>query len=83
VDPATIQTTPGLVDEGARGFFGGLVQLGPRLIMLVDVGRVVGEEDLNVEFAKRLEPGINGGAQLPDRTAAGSPRNDGGAAQDG
>jgi purine-binding chemotaxis protein CheW len=83
VDPATIQTTPGLVDDGARGFFGGLVQLGPRLIMLVDIGRVVGEEDLNVEFGKRLEPGVHGGAQLPDRAATGGAGSDGGAAQDG
>lgn len=83
VDPTTIQTTPGLVDERARGFFGGLVQLGQRLIMLVDIGRVVGEEDLNVEFPKRLEPHAHGAAQLPDRAAEGNARDDGSAAQDG
>jgi purine-binding chemotaxis protein CheW len=82
VDPTTVQTTPGLVDDGARGFFGGLVQLGPRLIMLIDVSRVVGEEDLN-EYSKRLEPGVHTGAQLPDRATAGGAGGDGGAGQGG
>jgi purine-binding chemotaxis protein CheW len=83
IDAAQVQIAPGLVNDGARGFFAGLVQIEARLIMLLDVSRVVGEEDLNVEFSKRLEPGSRGDAQLPDRTSAGSPGNDGGATQGG
>jgi purine-binding chemotaxis protein CheW len=82
VDPATVQATPGLLDDGSRGLFRGLVQLGPRLVMLLDLGKVVGEEDLNVEFSRRLEPGIHGGAQLPHGAAESVAGDDGGAAQE-
>ncbi len=64
IDPSTVQTTPSLVEDRARGWFGGLVQLGPRLIMLLDLRKVVGEEDLDVEFSKRLAPGAHDPAGL-------------------
>ncbi len=66
IDSATVQTTPGLVAESSRGFFAGVVQLGQRLIMLLDLRKVVGEEDLNEQFAKRLESGFSDVA-LPGR----------------
>lgn len=82
IDPATVQTTPGLIEGGSRGLFGGLVQLGTRLVMLLDLGKVVGEEDFNVEFPRRLEPGIHGRAQLPHGAAESIAGDDAGAAQE-
>lgn len=77
VDSATVQTTPGLVEESSRGFFAGVIQLGQRLIILLDLRRVVGEEDLNEQFAKRLEPSFNAAA-LPGRGPEVVPGDDGG-----
>ena len=56
LDASTVQRAPGLVEESSRGMFGGLVQLGKRVIMLLDVRKVLGEEDLNGEFPRRLDP---------------------------
>jgi purine-binding chemotaxis protein CheW len=67
IDSATVQTTPGLVEESSRGFFAGVIQLGQRLIMLLDLRKVVGEEDLNEQFAKRFESGFDDPAALPGR----------------
>jgi purine-binding chemotaxis protein CheW len=78
VDPSSIQTTPGLMERNARGLFFGLVQLGPRMLILLDVRKVVGEEDLNGESPKRLEPGFHDPAKLPGHTAPGAPGNDDG-----
>jgi purine-binding chemotaxis protein CheW len=64
IDSATVQVTPGLVEDKSKGLFGGLVQLGPRLIMLLDLRKVIGEEDLNVEFSRRLEPSSVGAPGL-------------------
>jgi purine-binding chemotaxis protein CheW len=58
IDRAVVQATPGLVEESSRGFFAGVVQLGQRLLMLLDLRKVVGEEDLNEQFAKPLESGF-------------------------
>lgn len=77
IDASTVQTTPGVVNESSRGYFGGVVQLGARLVMLLDLRKVVGEEDLNDEFTKRLEPGLSGPAALPGRSADLLPRRDG------
>lgn len=77
IAPGSVERTPGLVDEAARGFCGGLVQLGPRVVMLLDLRKVVGEEDLNVEFPRQLEPGAQQLASLP-----GGSRDDGEARQE-
>lgn len=71
IDPKSVQSAPGLVEDTSRGMFCGLVQLGPRLIMLLDLRKVVGEEDLNVEFSKRLELGDGDAARLLGSGAAG------------
>lgn len=76
IDTSSVQTTPGLVDEKSRGLVGGLVQLGQRLIMLLDVRKVVGEEDLNGQFSKRLESSSDVHASLPDGTASSLPGDD-------
>ena len=76
IDGASVQTTPGLVEESSRGFFAGVVQLGQRLLMLLDLRKVVGEEDLNDEFAKRLESSFNDAA-LPGRGPDVVPGDDG------
>lgn len=75
VDPATIQTSSGLVERSARGLFWGLVQVGSRMLMLLDLRKVIGEEDLNGESPRRLEPGFNDPAKLPAHSAA-SPAGD-------
>jgi purine-binding chemotaxis protein CheW len=79
VDSATVQSTPALVEESSRGFFAGVIQLGQRLIMLLDLRKVVGEEDLHEQFAKRLESGFNDAA-LPGRRPEVVTRDDGGTA---
>jgi len=80
IDSTTVQTTPSLVEESSRGFIAGVIQLGRRLIMLLDLRKVVGEEDLNEQFAKRLESGFNDAAALPGRGPGGLAGDDGGAA---
>jgi purine-binding chemotaxis protein CheW len=44
LDPAQVKPPPPLVVEGARGFVKAVAQVGPRLVMLIDFPRVVGEE---------------------------------------
>jgi purine-binding chemotaxis protein CheW len=75
IDPSGVQTTPTLVEQGSRGMFSGLVQLGARVVMLLDLRKVVGEEDLNVESPKQLEPGLHDPSRLPERA---NPSGDGG-----
>lgn len=79
IDSAAVQTTPGLVEESSRGFFAGVIQLGQRLIMLLDLRKIVGEEDLNEQFAKRFESGFNDAAALPGREPDVVTGDDGGA----
>lgn len=79
IERATVQATPGVVDESSRGFFAGVVQQGQRLIMLLDLRKVVGEEDLDEQFAQRLESGFNDAA-LPGRGPDVVTGQDGGAA---
>lgn len=74
LDPGSVQATPALVEQGSRGMFSGLVQLGTRVVMLLDLRKVVGEEDLNVESPKQLEPGSHDPVRLADRA---TPSNDG------
>jgi len=82
IDTAQVQATPGLVHESSRGFLAGVIHLGQRLIMLLDLGKVVGEEDLNEQFAKRFEHGFNDAAALPGREPDLVAGDDGGAAQE-
>jgi purine-binding chemotaxis protein CheW len=44
LDPAQVKPPPPLVVEGARGFVKAVAQVGPRLVMLIDFPRVIGEE---------------------------------------
>ncbi|MCP3139929.1 chemotaxis protein CheW [Pyxidicoccus xibeiensis] len=44
LDPAQVRPPPPLVVEGARGFVKAVAQVGPRLVMLIDFPRVIGEE---------------------------------------
>lgn len=44
LDPAKFQPPPPLVAEGSRGFVKAVAQVGPRLVMLIDFPRVIGEE---------------------------------------
>ncbi|WP_164019917.1 chemotaxis protein CheW [Pyxidicoccus trucidator] len=47
LDPAQVKPPPPLVVEGARGFVKAVAQVGPRLVMLIDFPRVIGEETPN------------------------------------
>lgn len=44
LDPKQVQPPPPMVVEQARGFVKAVAQVGPRLVMLIDFPRVVGEE---------------------------------------
>lgn len=68
IDAAAVQAPPVIAEAGSHGLLSGVVQLGPRLIMLIDLAKVVGEEELDVEFQQRLESGFSGPA-LPGGTA--------------
>ncbi len=45
--PDQLQPPPPLVAEQARGFVKAVAQVGPRMVMLVDLDKVVGEEQLD------------------------------------
>ena len=47
VDPAQFKPPPPIVEFQARGFIKGVAQVGPRLVMLVDFAKVIGEEPLS------------------------------------
>lgn len=44
LDPEKFQPPPPLVVEGSKGFVKAVAQVGPRLVMLIDFPRVIGEE---------------------------------------
>ncbi|MCP3099617.1 chemotaxis protein CheW [Myxococcus sp. K15C18031901] len=44
LDPGQFKPPPPLVMEGAQGFVKAVAQVGPRLVMLIDFPRVIGEE---------------------------------------
>lgn len=44
IDPALFQPPPELVVEQAVGFVTHIAEVGPRLVMLIDSGKVIGEE---------------------------------------
>lgn len=46
IDAARFVPPPELVVEQAAGFVTHIAELGPRLVMLIDVGKVIGEEAL-------------------------------------
>ncbi|WP_434347103.1 chemotaxis protein CheW [Myxococcus virescens] len=47
LEPQQLKPPPPLVVEGARGFVKAVAQVGPRLVMLIDFPRVIGEETLD------------------------------------
>ncbi|NVJ10418.1 purine-binding chemotaxis protein CheW [Myxococcus sp. AM001] len=47
LDLQQLKPPPPLVVEGARGFVKAVAQVGPRLVMLIDFPRVIGEETLD------------------------------------
>jgi purine-binding chemotaxis protein CheW len=46
--PSQLKPPPRLFDEGAKGFVKAVAQLGDRTVMVLDFGRVIGEEPLDV-----------------------------------
>ncbi|RKH04314.1 purine-binding chemotaxis protein CheW [Corallococcus praedator] len=49
LDPRAIQPPPPMVVERAKGFVKAVAQVGPRLVMLIDFPRVMGEETADVD----------------------------------
>ncbi|WP_426755569.1 chemotaxis protein CheW [Myxococcus sp. Y35] len=47
LEPQQLRPPPPLVVEGAHGFVKAVAQVGPRLVMLIDFPRVIGEETLD------------------------------------
>ena len=45
---AQLKPPPRLLEEGASGFVKAVAQVGPRLVMVIDFGKVIGEEPLDV-----------------------------------
>jgi purine-binding chemotaxis protein CheW len=45
--PSQLKPPPRLVDDGAKGFVKAVAQLGDRTIMVLDFGKVIGEEPLD------------------------------------
>ncbi len=74
IEPASLQATPGVIEENSRGFVEGLAQIGARTLMLISLSKVIGEDELNVESPKHLEPGSTGVLELPGAVAAGVAR---------
>ena len=46
--PSQLKPPPRLVDDGAKGFVKAVAQLGDRTIMVLDFGKVIGEEPIDV-----------------------------------
>lgn len=48
MSPSQLAAPPRLVDEGAKGFVKAVAQLGDRTVMVLDFGKVIGEEPIDV-----------------------------------
>lgn len=48
IDPSQLRPPPPIVVEQSRGFVKAVAQIGPRLILLLDFGKVIGEEQVDV-----------------------------------
>ena len=57
LDASKLQATPRVLADRAQGFVKGVAQLGKRLLMLLDLGRVVGEEQLHGEQLGWIDDG--------------------------
>jgi purine-binding chemotaxis protein CheW len=49
------QTTPSVLSERSRGFVCGVARVGPRLLMLLQLAKVLGEEELHDDSAHILD----------------------------
>lgn len=48
LEPSHLRPPPPIVVEQSRGFVKAVAQIGPRLILLLDFGKVIGEEQVDV-----------------------------------
>jgi purine-binding chemotaxis protein CheW len=46
--PSQLEPPPRLIDDGAKGFVKFVAQIGDRTVMVLDFGKVIGEEPLDV-----------------------------------
>jgi purine-binding chemotaxis protein CheW len=60
-----LHATPGVVSERSRGFVRGVARVGPRLLMLLNLVKVIGEEQLHDDPDHILEDGKAGRRALP------------------
>ena len=58
-------TTPSVVSDRSRGFVRGVARVGPRLLMLLDLAKVLGEEQLHDHSDPILDDGSAGRRALP------------------
>ena len=48
ISRSQLKPPPPLLDEGATGFVRAVAQVGPRMVMVIDFAKVIGEEPLDV-----------------------------------
>jgi len=48
IAPAQVKPPPRLLDDAASGFVKAVAQIGGRVVMIIDFGKVIGEEPLDV-----------------------------------
>jgi purine-binding chemotaxis protein CheW len=58
-------TTPTIVSDRSRGFIRGVARVGPRLLMLLDLAKVIGEEPLHDDSDHILDDHDAGRRALP------------------
>lgn len=60
LEASQVQTPPAVVNERARGFVSAVARVGERLLMILNLAKVLGEEELNDDAVHTLD---DGGAQ--------------------
>jgi purine-binding chemotaxis protein CheW len=65
LESAQLHTTPNIVSDRSRGFVHGVARVGPRLLMLLNLAKVIGEEPLHDDPDPILDDGSAGRRALP------------------
>lgn len=65
LDEQQLHATPTVVSERSRGFVHGVARMGPRLLMLLDLAKVIGEEELHDDHHPILDDGSARRRALP------------------
>jgi purine-binding chemotaxis protein CheW len=65
LDDEQFHATPSVVSDRSRGFIRGVARVGPRLLMLLDLAKVIGEEQLHDDSDHILDDRGPGPRALP------------------